>query len=76
WATAARLLQDSLRLNEEYTNPLGSAETHREIGKLHAAWGHTTEARASFESALSGFRKLGAQTDAAEVERLLDTIGT
>ena len=76
WTTAARLFQDSLRLNEEYAHPLGAAEAHRDLAKMHADRGHTVEARASFEAALSGFRDLGAQADAAEVEGLIEALGT
>lgn len=75
WTTALGLLQDSLRLNEEYANPLNLAETHRDLGRLHAATGHATDARAAFEAALSGFRRLGAKVDAAQVERLIQALG-
>jgi tetratricopeptide (TPR) repeat protein len=74
WSTAVGLFQDSIRLNEEYSNPLNLAETHRDLGKLHALRGHRTEAKASFKAALAGFRKLGARADVAAVERLIDAL--
>lgn len=74
WSTANSLFQDSLRLNEEYNNPLGTAEAHRDLGKMQAARGHNTEARASFESARAGFRQLGARADMAEVEHLIHAL--
>ncbi len=37
WTTAARLFQDSLRMNEKYTHPLGMAETHRDLEQYFAA---------------------------------------
>lgn len=71
WNTGTALFQDSLRLNEEYNNPLGTAEAHRDLGKMQTARGRHTDARASFEAALEGFRKLGARADVVEVERLI-----
>ena len=75
WNTAACLFRDSLRLNEEFANPLDIAETHRDIGRMHAARGQTTDARTSYEAALAGFRKLGANKDAEVVEGLLASLG-
>jgi tetratricopeptide (TPR) repeat protein len=75
WTTAAGLFKDSLRLNVEYSKPLNVAETHRDLGKMQAAMGHTAEARASFEAALAGFRKLGAKADVAEAEGLIGGLG-
>jgi len=71
WSTALSLFQDSIRLNGEYGSPLNLAEAHRDLGKMHAVRGQAAEARASFEAALAGFRKLGARADAVEVERLV-----
>ena len=71
WTAAECLFRDSLRLNEEYANPLGVAETHRDLGKMQVLQGHKSDARASFAAALSEYRKLGAQADIAEVERLM-----
>ena len=75
WSTAESLFQDSLRLNEDYANPLGVAEAHRDLGKMQAARGRESEAQASFEAALSGFQRLSAQADVAEVERLIEELG-
>lgn len=74
WPTAAALFADSLRLNEEYENPLGLAETHRDVGRLQAARGNPTDARASLSTALEGFRSLQAHADGATVERLLSEL--
>ena len=35
--TAVGLFQDSIRLSEEYGNPLNLAEAHRDLGKMHVA---------------------------------------
>ena len=75
WSTALGLFQDSIRLSEEYGNPLNLAEAHRDLGKMHVAKGNGTEARGSFGAALAGFRKLGAKADAADVERLMEALG-
>ena len=74
WSTALSLFKDSIRLNEEYSNPLNLAETHRDIGRMHAARGQVTDARASFEAAMSGFRKIGARADVIEVERMVEAL--
>lgn len=74
WSTALSLFGDSLRLSEEFGSPLNVAETHRDMGRMHAARGLVTEARVSFDAALTGFRKLKAQADAAEVERLTQAL--
>ncbi len=71
WTAAERMFRDSLRLNEENDHPLGTAEAHRDLGKMHAARSRTADARASYETALAGFRKLGAQADVAEVDYLI-----
>lgn len=76
WETAAGLFEDSLRLNEAYGDPLNVAETQRDVGKMHMAQGHTSKARDAFKTALEGFRKLGAKADVAEVEALINQLGT
>ena len=74
WTSATGLFRDSIRLNEEFSHPLGLAEAHRDLGRMHAARGHVTDARASYESALAGFRRLGAQADVAAVEGLVEDL--
>ncbi len=74
WTTAEGLFKDSLGLYEEYSNPLGIAEAYRDLGEMQVAQGRQREARVSFESALAGVQKLGAQGDVAEVERLLQDL--
>lgn len=73
WATAAGLFADSIRLNEELNDPLGLAESYRDLGKMHVARGHKQDAKTAFSEALAGFKKIGAQADIAEVESLLET---
>jgi tetratricopeptide (TPR) repeat protein len=68
WSTATSLFQDSIRLNEEYSNPLGRAEAYRDLAVMQASRGHKTDALASFERAQAEFEKLGARADAATVE--------
>ncbi|MFH0946319.1 MAG: tetratricopeptide repeat protein, partial [Planctomycetota bacterium] len=74
WATANSLLNDSLRMNEEYGKPLNICEVHRDMGKMHLARGLWTEARSSLQAALSGFEKLGAKGDVIEVQRLVESL--
>lgn len=74
WSTALSLFRDSLRLNEEYGSPLNLAETQRDLGRMYALRGRRTEAKASLETALNGFRRLKARADVAEVERLIKTL--
>lgn len=74
WDTADGLFADSLRLNEENSNPLGAAETHRDRGKMLMVRGLKTDALASLTAALAGFQKLGARADIAKVEILLSEL--
>ena len=74
WTTALSLFQDSIRLNEEYSNPLGLAEAHRDMGRMFAVRGHSTEAREAYEVAVSGFQQLDAQADVGQVERLIEEL--
>lgn len=71
WATAEALFGDSLRLNEEYENPLGVGETCRDLGKMQQARGRITDARASYEKALDRFQALEARSDEAHVQELV-----
>ena len=71
WVTAEGLFSDSLRLNEENSNPLGAAEAHRDRGKMLMIRGLKTDAQISLNAALVGFQKLGARADIIKVEKLL-----
>ncbi len=75
WGTAESLFRDGLKLNEEYGDPLGVAESLRDLGKMQVAQKHRQDARASLEASLAEFRKLGAETDIAEVENLISELG-
>ncbi len=75
WGTAEQLFRDSLSLNEEYGNPLGAAETRRDLGKmLSDQGGRNSEARTALRQALENFRRLGAQADVRAVEELISDL--
>ncbi|MCK5527116.1 MAG: tetratricopeptide repeat protein, partial [Candidatus Latescibacteria bacterium] len=69
WTTAQELFADSLKITEEVSCPLDTAETYRELGEMHRRKGDKKEALRTFQSALKRFRKLGAKRDAEDVER-------
>ena len=71
WHTAESMFRDSLRLSEEYSNPLGAAEAHRDLGKMAAARGQAGQAYEAFEVARNRFQALGAMRDVAEMDGLL-----
>ena len=68
------MFRHGLQLNEECDNPLGLAETLRDLGKMQIDQGQKQEARETLETALGEFRKLGAQTDINQIEALLETM--
>ena len=74
WATAQGLLNESLRLCQQYEKPLGIAEVNREIGKLYHAQNKTEMARDALQTAREQFLQLNAQHDATVTETLLETL--
>ena len=74
WATAQGLLNESLRLCQQYEKPLGMAEVNREIGKLHMAQNKIELARDALQAASEQFLQLNAQHDATVTQQLLDTL--
>jgi tetratricopeptide (TPR) repeat protein len=74
WSTAESLFQDSIRLTEEISNPLGTAEAFRDFGRMQEKRGLATQARSSYDRALSGFQSLGAESDISEVSDLIDNL--
>jgi len=71
WGTAESLFRDALKLKEAYGDPLGVAETLRDLGKMQLAQKHKQEGRKTLETSLAEFRKLGAEGDAADVQGLI-----
>lgn len=71
WATAQGLLEESLRICEEYHNPLGAAETCRSLGLLHHSRDETDSARTSLERARDQFQSLGALHDVESTGELI-----
>ena len=74
WTTARGLLEESLRLCEEYDNPLGAAEARRELGALYAARNDPDAARRSLEAAREQFEGLGARHDVEATRELLSAL--
>jgi tetratricopeptide (TPR) repeat protein len=74
WATALGLLNESLRLCQQYEDPLGIAEVNREIGKLYKAQNKIEMAGETLKTAREQFVNLGAQHDVAVTDKLLDTL--
>ncbi len=74
WATAQGLLNESLRLCQQYEKPLGIAEVNREIGKLYKAQNKTEMARETLQTAHEQFLQLNAQHDATVTEKLLEAL--
>ena len=74
WEIAAGMFQDSLQLCRTHGNPLGVAEAYRDLGRMRVAQGHVAEAREALETALEGFRMLGARVDVKLVETLLEEL--
>jgi tetratricopeptide (TPR) repeat protein len=72
WATAQGLLNESLRLCQQYEKPLGIAEVNREIGKLYIAQNKTEMARETLQTAHEQFLQLNAQHDATVTKKLLE----
>jgi len=74
--TAQSLLSESLNLCVQYDDPLGQAETRREIGRLHIITNALEEARSILEEARDQFTALGAQHDVEATQNLIDGLGT
>jgi len=74
WTAALNLFEDSLALSASCGNPLDTAETYRELGRMHVAKGDRDPARESFTQALDRFRQVGAERDVEETEKLLEEL--
>lgn len=65
---AVRSLEEAWTIAGTSDDVLLSAEVQRELGEVWRRRGDRGKARAAYESALGGFRRLGAARDASEVE--------
>ena len=74
WDSASQLFEDSLNLNRKCGNKLGAAEAERDLGKLMIARGRLSEAVGVLRSARDAFEAMGAESDEAEVRKLITSV--
>jgi len=67
-------LQTSIRINEEYRNPLNLAESYDELGQLALARGEEAPARAALERAKAHYRIIGARSEGKRIELQLTSL--
>lgn len=67
-------LHTSIRINEEYSNPVNLAESYVELGKLYAVRGDLPRASLAFRAAIRYFGKIGATRDRRRVTSQLQLL--
>jgi tetratricopeptide (TPR) repeat protein len=72
WESAQQLFEDSLELIQKVGNKLGAAEAQRDMGRMLIHWGRKNEAADALQSALDGFKEIGAEGDITQVRELID----
>jgi len=63
--------ETSIRLNEQYKNPLSLGESYYELGILHSARNKTKEAAEAFRQSVHLFRRVGARHELAAARQML-----
>ena len=74
WATAQGLLEEGLKICEQYDDALGYAEILRDLGRLHQEREDPAAAKQSYETALDRFQALGAGHETEVTRSLIDAL--
>ena len=68
------LFEESLALSGSCGNPLDTAETYQELGRMYVAKGDWDPAREAFAQALDRFRQVGVERDVEETRYTWDSM--
>ncbi len=70
---ALSYLENSLKINEEFSYPLNLGETQFELGQFYTITGDFIKARAYYNSALDSFRQINANGKIRDVQKAMES---